>query len=269
MTDVEPGITGQRRVALHVAPHPDDETLAAGPTLALLQNAGWHVVNLACGLGRKADHERRAVELSAALSEWGFVDERLDPPSAMSSGDDLVAARVQVASAVVEAMDRHRPALVVSPQPHDGHHGHVVVASAVFDALTGLARAGARMPPWWMWGYWRDLTTPTLYVPYGAQVLARIDRALACYAGEIARNDVSRVPAARGTVGAVVGWERVFGFGTTSRTGMPYADLLTEAVWRAGTWRLGSARVLDPVRPFAEPSELDLASWLDVEATGS
>lgn len=240
---------------LHLSPHPDDETLGAGAALGVMAAADRHVVNVACGLGRPHDHDRRGKELAAALAEWGFDDERLDPPVPLASTDDLAAARTRIADEVLGVLRRLRPAVVVSPQLTDGHHGHETVALAARDALTAWAGESRTEVRWWQWGFWRDLARPTLYVPFGASVLAKLDRALDGYAGEVARNDYSRLPVARGTVGAVVGWERVFGYGQKSAAPMPYADVLTEWVWHDGDWWWGAPRVLDPLAPFVPPGE--------------
>jgi LmbE family N-acetylglucosaminyl deacetylase len=242
-------------VVLHLSPHPDDETLGAGPALGVLAAAGRRVVNVACGLGRAADHERRGKELAAALAEWGFDDERLDPPVPLGSSDDLAAARTRVGHEVLAVLRRLGPAIVVSPHPADGHHGHETVAAGVGDALQQWAQEDRAAPVWWQWGFWRDLPRPTVFVPFGAAVLGKLDRALDAYAGEVARNDFSRLPVARGTVGAVVGWERVFGFGSRSQAPMPYADVVTEWVWHDGAWWWGTPRVLDPAAPLAAPTD--------------
>lgn len=260
---------GSRGTVLHVSPHPDDETLAAGAVLYAMSRAGWRVVNLACGLGRGPDTARRDVELQLACKEWGFVDERVTPPVGLSATDDLIEARRALAVEIAQAVDRHDVDVVVSPQPYDGHHGHEAVASAVNDALTaiacdgGQAGGGGGAPRWWMWGFWNDLRRPTLYAPYGAHALAKIDRALSCYEGELARTAYARLPVARGTVGAVLGWERVFGYGTTPDISLPYADVLTEAVWSDDQWRLGSIGVLNPDDPFQPPTDLSITEWLN------
>ena len=69
------GISGNspaRRTLLHLAPHPDDE-LMGGPAIMLaLQASGHRIVNLACGLGRPEDQERRKAEARESSRRTGF-----------------------------------------------------------------------------------------------------------------------------------------------------------------------------------------------------
>jgi LmbE family N-acetylglucosaminyl deacetylase len=257
-------------VVLHVSPHPDDETLGCGPTLAALRRAGWRVVNLACGLGRAADRVRRESELGEALRRWGFEGEVVDPPVGISATDDLDGARVRLTRQVALAVDRLRPAVVVSPQVHDRHHGHEVVGRAVLGALAGRVPG----PVWWMWGLWADLARPTLYVPFGQELLDRQLHALAAHAGEVTRNDYARLATAQAASRAVLGAERVFGYGAARCSPEPYADLLTELRYVGDHWRLGVPRVLDPARPLGslclqdERAGGDVGSWLRARSQG-
>ena len=225
------------RVALHVAPHPDDEILGCGATLLALRSAGWRVVNLACSLGRPADHARRRAELEQAARVLGLEVRVADPPVAMSAGDDLVAAERRVAALAAAAGTDVGAELIVSPHPEDGHPGHALVGRAV--AQVGV---GAR---WWAWSLWRDLPAPNRYVPYGPSRLERLQKALACHAGELARNRYDDLLAARGRVQAVLGSERVLGFGAGPAAAEPFADLLEESVRaKAGAWQRAGGGVV-------------------------
>ena len=104
-------------------------------TLMALRDAGWRVVNLACGLGRPAQHQRRRAEVEEACRRAGFDLLPCEPPLPLSSGDDLAASEetlVKLLGAVLPALD---PALVCAPSPHDGHHAHEVVGRAAYRAL--------------------------------------------------------------------------------------------------------------------------------------
>lgn len=227
------------RTALHVSPHPDDEILGCGATLTILRDRGWRVVNLACSLGRPADAGRRRRELDAALSVLRFESLVADPPERLGAGDDPAAAEGRLAALVAAVADRLGAALVVSPDPGDAHHAHAAVGRAV-----GRAAGGRR---WWSWSLWRDIGTPTLYVPWDRDRLSELEAALACHTGEIRRNPYGDVLAARGRVNAVLGAERVFGFGSGPASGEPYADLLCErAAGPGGEWVPGRPRVLGP-----------------------
>ena len=211
-----------RPTALHVAPHPDDEVLGCGATLLALRSAGWRVVNLACSLGRPADHDRRRAELTQAVAVLGIEGVVAEPPVAMSQGDDLGAAESRVAGLVASIAADLDAQLIVSPHPDDAHHAHALVGRAVSACPTGRR--------WWAWGLWRDLPAPTRYVPYGPDVLSRLAEALACHRGETERNDYQDLLRSRARLQAVVGSERVFGFGSGPAAPEPYADLLEERI---------------------------------------
>jgi LmbE family N-acetylglucosaminyl deacetylase len=244
------------RIILQISPHPDDETLGCGPTLSRLHHHGWRIVNLACSLGRPADHHRRREELDAALGSWGFGSEVLDPPAALSASDDLHRAEERIAHEVVSRCESLRPSVVVSPQPHDLHHGHETVAAGVARALRTLRNG----PFWWMWGLCSDLDLPTLYAPYGERERQAQQAALAHFAGENERNDYPALASARSISHVVLGTEKVFGFGSRKVSADPYADLLTEVRYDAGHFRLGTPRVLDPDSPVA-PVSTEIVDW--------
>jgi len=177
-------------------------------TLMALRDAGWHVVNLACGLGRPAQHQRRRAEVEEACRRAGFELLPCEPPLPLSSGDDLAASEetlVKLLGAVLPALD---PALVCAPSPHDGHHAHEVVGRAAYRALE--AHPGPT-PPLWLWGVWADLPFPTMITPFDRARLAEIKHALAAHASELARLPLDRMVEARAVLAAGVGEERVHG----------------------------------------------------------
>ena len=226
------------RTALHVSPHPDDEILGCGATLLALQAAGWRVVNLACSLGRHGDHDRRRGELDAAIGVLGLEGMAATPPIDMASGDDLPAAEAAVSAVVAAAASELGAELLLSPHPNDGHPGHALVGRAVRDAPTTC-------PRWWAWGLWRDVQTPNRYVPYGDSVLLQLTEALACHAGEVARNPYDELLPARARVAAILGSELLHGFGSGPAAPDPYADLLEERVrTEAGGWELSDRQVV-------------------------
>ncbi len=219
-------------VVLHVSPHPDDEALGAPATLLLLRRAGWHVVNAVVSLGRPDEHERRRAEATEAARRARFE-------LVLPNDETHVDARL---SSLVRA---HAPAVVISPSPHDGHPTHEAVGRA-----TAAALAATPDPPvWWQWGLWADLRSPTIYVPFDVDVLADAQHVLGAYAGELARNDYSRLLEARAVAHAVLGSERVFGFGSARASTLPYAELLTELVRIGDGWSPRPARSFDPAAP--------------------
>ena len=219
-------------VVLHVSPHPDDEALGAPATLLLLRRAGWRVVNAVVSLGQPNDHARRRAEAVDATERAGF---ELVLPDASPVEDRLTSL-----------VHEYAPAIVLSPSPHDGHPTHEAVGRA-----TGAALAAMTVPPvWWQWGLWTDLTAPTIYVPFDDEVLAEAQHVLAAYAGELARNDYARMLEARAVTHAVLGSERVFGYGSARASPLLYAELLTELVRVDDGWSPGSPRMFDPEAPL-------------------
>jgi hypothetical protein len=224
---------------LHLAPHPDDESIGAPMTLLALRAAGHAVINVAVSLGRPADHERRLAEVREACRRADF--ELVDTPRlGIGGGDDRDAAQAELTAILTRLIAERGADVVVAPSPHDGHHGHEVVGRAARDAAP---------PRIWFWGLWADLPWPTLYAGFGDDDLARAEHVLAAHAGELARNDYAGLLRARAVANRTLGAERVFGFGSTVRP-QPYAELLTEVV-HDGEWRTGGARALDPADPLA------------------
>jgi LmbE family N-acetylglucosaminyl deacetylase len=232
-----------------VAPHPDDELLGAPVLLMALRDAGWRVVNLACSLGRAADRERRRLELEEACRRARFelsIPDRLPP---IGRHDDLGAAQGQLAELIARTAVTHDVRVIVGPSPEDGHHGHEVVGRATRVAVESMT-SPVRVVDW---GVWADLRRPNLIVWYGRQRLDEILHALAAHEGELRRTRFDRMLEARGVLHAVIGPERVLGYGVAGREVVgagadgddAYAELLTEQRWTpAGGWRLGDPQSL-------------------------
>jgi LmbE family N-acetylglucosaminyl deacetylase len=238
---------------LHVSPHPDDELLGCPGVLFALSEADHDVTSLTVSLGREEDHARRAAELVAAADRTGLRARVLTPPLAIGRDDDRAAAQASLTHELVTGQPFD---LLIAPSPHDGHHGHEVVGRAA------VAAAGARRTPLWLWGLWSELPIPTLLHPFGATTLTKIRHGLTAYAGELKRNDYLRLIEPRAQTAAVLGPERVFGFGSPGIE-HPYAELLTEAVpATTGVMLLGAARRLDPAAPLAPPATVDIGEWL-------
>jgi LmbE family N-acetylglucosaminyl deacetylase len=251
------------RTLLHLSPHPDDEVVGAPATLMALRDAGWHIVNVACGLGRPAQHQRRRGEVEEACRRAGFEMLPCDPPLALSAGDDLAAAEdalVEVLGRLLQDLD---PALVCAPSPHDGHHAHELVGRAARRALE--ARSG-RIPPLWLWGVWADLPFPTLIAPFDRARLDEIQHALAAHESELARLPLDRLLEARAVLSASVGEERVHGSGLAGDLAVKLAELLCEVVRTPAGWQLGAPRRLDAEAPLASPSARPIGWWLTAES---
>lgn len=228
-------------VVLHIAPHPDDESMGAPGTLLRLADGGARVLVVACGLGRPAEHERRHAELRAAMAVAGHELVVRDPPAALASTDDLVATHAELVPWIVSLIDWYGADLVVAPHLRDAHPAHETVARAVRDAIVRAHRA----PVWWAWAIWAELPHPTLLVPIDPSRVDRAEAALRCYDGELARNDYVGMLRASGRLGSTRGIERVAGFGAAALPGVEHAELLAEFGWVEGGWRIGIQRVSD------------------------
>jgi LmbE family N-acetylglucosaminyl deacetylase len=147
-------------VALHVAPHPDDEVIAAPATLMVLRDEGWRIVNLACGLGlgRPADRFRRRADLREGCERARLELIILEDAPGISSTDDLALAESYLSGELRATITRLGPDLIVCPSPHDGHHGHEVVARGIRDAVERRGSPARVM----FWGVWRDLALPNV-----------------------------------------------------------------------------------------------------------
>jgi LmbE family N-acetylglucosaminyl deacetylase len=251
------------RTVLHLSPHPDDEVAGMPATLMALRAAGWRVVNVACGLGRPAQHTRRRAELEESCRRAGFELLVCDPPLALSAGDDLAASEDVLVELLGSLLTDLAPAIVCAPSPHDGHHAHELVGRAARRALE--ARAGTA-PPLWLWGVWADLPFPTLIAPFDRARLAKVQHAIAAHASELARLPLDRLIEARAVLNAGVGEERVHGSGLAGDLSIEFAELLCEVVLMPAGWQLGTPRRFDADAPVALPSARPIGWWLSEES---
>lgn len=202
-----------RRLAetvLHLSPHPDDEALGAPATLFELRDAGWRVVNLACGLGSDpAQRAKRHGEAEEACRRAGF-ELRVALP------DDLGAE-------VARAVAAEQPSLVISPDPGEPHPAHAATGRAAAAALRGSGVA------WWTWALWGELAAPTRLVAFGEERMREILHVLEAHVSQLERNDYRTLLRARAEVARVRGPELVHGFGAPGIS-EPYAEMLAERV---------------------------------------
>ncbi len=100
------------------------------------------------------------------------------------------------------------------------------------------------------WAIWGELSLPNVLVPFDTDRLAEINHALAAHAGELQRNRLDRLVKSRAVAHAVLGPERVLGFGVPGRP-HDYVELLTHVVWSPDAgWRLTTPREFDASQPL-------------------
>jgi LmbE family N-acetylglucosaminyl deacetylase len=238
---------------LHLSPHPDDELIGAPATLMALRDAGWRVVNLACGLGAPEQQRRREEELREACRRADFELIVPEPVPPLSS-DDPTAAWQDVMVAIAAALDAVVPAIVIAPAPGDRHPAHEVVAAVAAELL---AARGPAAPRRWLWSLWGSPPQATLATGFDRQRLEEILTALEAHRGELRRNDYRRLVRARSELAACLAPELLWGFGASAAGAAPFAELLTEVVPEADGSRVGASRWLDPEAPLASPSDLE------------
>ena len=172
------------------APHPDDAELHCGATIARATRLGRRVVVVdatAGELGSRGTVAGRAEEAAAAAAVLGLAArENLD------LGDGRLDPQADTArAAVVDAIRRHRPHLVLGIHPHARHPDHQALGELVRAAvkLAAIHRfPGSDRPAWRdavLAEYEAELpVVPTLLVPCTEDDRARKREALACHASQ-------------------------------------------------------------------------------------
>lgn len=259
------GTAAPRPTALLLSPHPDDELLGCPAHLLALRDAGWRIVNLPLSMGsNESRRSRRRRELELACRRAGFElmagSEQLGMPSTRSAAGDGAALdrAVQRVCALAGELDA---TLLVAPSPHDDHPAHEWTGRLALASL----RAGAA-ERLWLWGLWADVALPNSLCVFDAGRLEEIEQALAAHAGELSRNDFSRLLRGRAQAGAVLLPERILGYGSE---GLP-AGALAEGICEVylgggGELLLAQGRLFEAASfaPGAPEGPGRPAGWLD------
>lgn len=153
--DVEHG----GRPWLVVAPHPDDETLGCGGTIARARQAGIpvHVVVVTDGRGHPAHVADKALLVALrrdeAVNACGVLGVPASHVAFLGVPDGQAPAHVAViADRLAEMVDRLDPDRIFAPSDLDNHADHRAVAAAVRDlAHGGRGRAAVYGYPVWFW----------------------------------------------------------------------------------------------------------------------
>lgn len=129
-------------------PHPDDVEISACGTLLRMKAEGYRIgiIDLTAGeMGTRGTREIRAAETAEASRVLG-----LDLRANLDLGDGRLEDTPDTRRAVVEALRRWRPRVVLSCWKEDHHPDHEAGArllhSAVF--LSGMARYDTGQEPW-------------------------------------------------------------------------------------------------------------------------
>lgn len=141
---------------LVVGPHPDDQELGMGGTIARLVAEGHRVHLLDMTNGEPTPHgspEIRAREAARAAEILGVTRECLHLPNRE------VETSIEARHAVAGVIRRHRIEAMFVPSPEDAHPDHRAVTriaeDARFDAkLTKTDLPGEPIYPKWLFHYW-------------------------------------------------------------------------------------------------------------------
>lgn len=163
------------RSCLVLAPHPDDETLGAGATIARKRAAGTPVRIVVVSDGRHANPSRvidplalariRREEAGAACGALGVTADRL---RFAGFEDGTLDRQIEAVAALVgEELATLRPEEVLVPSAIDGHPDHRALRAALDlalgDRLDGGDRPVVLEYPVWFWDAkaWLDREAPT------------------------------------------------------------------------------------------------------------
>ncbi len=166
---------------LVVGPHPDDQELGMGATIAKLSDQGHNVLLLDLTNGEPTpfgDPKTRAKEAAAAAEILGVQRVLLDLPN--RTVEHTLDARKKVAGVIRE----HQAEIVFTPFFEDAHPDHRagtrIVEDARFDAkLTKTDLPGEPIYPRWLFYYYathlRWVADPTFCVDVTGYVDRKID----------------------------------------------------------------------------------------------
>jgi LmbE family N-acetylglucosaminyl deacetylase len=255
----------ENKTALVISAHPDDSAIGPPATLSLLLQYGWKVTDFCCSLGGRdpETQARRRAELEEASRRAGFSLKLTTPLLALNSSSEPWKQEVDLTAQIERTIRTLRPRVVVAPHPHEGHPGHEVVARATVRALEAMVEP----PALWTWNIWGDQSFPSLYVPFDENTLQRVLGVLEAYDGENRRMPYADMVSGRARLNHVLGSEKVFGYGSSVASALPYAEVLGEFVRVGKEWRKGKPRVFDPSNPLTPPTTTDLTWWLHAPST--
>lgn len=205
---------------LVVGPHPDDQELGMGGTIARLVRQGHNVLLLDMSDGEPTPYgspEIRAREAARAAEILGVRRVGLNLPNRRI--EHSLEARYKVAGVIRE----HQAQIVFLPYPEDAHPDHVattrIVEDARFDAkLTRIDLPGQPIYPRWMIYYYcthlRQVAQPTFCVDISQEIEIK-EKAILAYESQFVVPENNR---------RVVTWLRQMAGYMGSRIGTEYAE---------------------------------------------
>lgn len=190
---------GEALDLLAFAPHPDDVELFCGGTVAAMARRGYRVGVIDLTRGERAsrgDVATRAAEADAAAQVLGLtLRANLGLPDTGLRADDEAQVR-----AVVVALRRYRPELVLAPWRHDRHPDHTACHGLIERALlfAGLLRydlgpdeaatdapaLAPHRPRQVLYYPMRELAEPTLVIDISEDIATK-RAAIACHASQV------------------------------------------------------------------------------------
>jgi LmbE family N-acetylglucosaminyl deacetylase len=163
------------RRLLVVAPHPDDEAIAAWALIRRVRARGWGIdVIVVSDVGASHPESRnwprprliseRRRETKRAMQRLGIRPDRICFLGLPDGGlnDDRKKLRSQLGHAI---LTRPAPELIIGPMPDDAHPDHRAVAAT----LAALPRRGERRAGYRVWPEGAGRTLSGLVVPLSAE----------------------------------------------------------------------------------------------------
>jgi N-acetylglucosamine malate deacetylase 1 len=221
-----------KKCALLLSPHPDDECLTGILPLRLLHEQNWQIVNVAVTLGSNSSRrDERKKELAKACTVLGFACVLPEEngfsdvtPAARTADDDAWNIKVK---RIAEIIAHFRPEVIVMPHADDGHATHRSTYLLGMDACASMHKDFSCAIA--LTEYWQSIVAPNTMIGAKEEDVALLMSALACHVGEVARNAYDRrFPAM--LIDTVRRGEILAGQGKASPA-MDFGQMLTLGLW--------------------------------------
>lgn len=213
------------------APHPDDAEIGCGATIAAHVRRGASVVVIDATrgeLGSRGTVAEREREAAAAAAVLGLAArENLGLPDGAIPGEDIAARAL-----IVDAIRRHRPAVVLCIAPRARHPDHLALARLVEPAVKAAAlhrlpspSGAAAFADARLWFFEAELpVTPAFLAPATEADWERKRDAIRCYGSQLHAPGRADLPvttiASAGFLAAVEARGRMWG----AAAGAPFAE---------------------------------------------